>query len=167
MSRLWRNSKSCRASEINLCLMNCDCKDWSENIDTVNAPIMLAAARSGGRVQYAGKRFTHCPWCGSPLKESEAESVSDRNIASAMGASLENSPSPAPIKEPSEAGTHGLQKDRYGQGVDDACEAVESLLIKRSKGEVDTWGFVATFLNMIEEAKKKLLSEHAPESDTK
>lgn len=53
--------------------MICLCKDWSENIAKVNAPLMLQAARSGfdASVRYDGKQFTHCPWCGNPLKESD------------------------------------------------------------------------------------------------
>lgn len=59
--------------------MNCNCADWKENIDKVNAPLLLAAARSGGSVQYDGVRFRFCPWCSRPLKESEADSVSNGN----------------------------------------------------------------------------------------
>lgn len=53
--------------------MKCDCNDWQENIANVNAPLMLQAARSGfdPAVRYDGKQFTHCPWCGNPLKASD------------------------------------------------------------------------------------------------
>jgi hypothetical protein len=47
--------------------MNCDCKDWLENIAKVNAPILLQAARTG-RSGYDGVRFRFCPWCGDVLK---------------------------------------------------------------------------------------------------
>lgn len=60
-------------------MKTCDCLDWRENIDEVNAPLMLQAARSGGKWGgYTGKQFTHCPWCGNPL-EMGGHSVSDGN----------------------------------------------------------------------------------------
>lgn len=65
--------------------MICDCTDWSENIEKVNAPLLLQAARSGFNpaVRYDGKLFTHCPWCGNLLKESilalGADSVENGN----------------------------------------------------------------------------------------
>jgi hypothetical protein len=44
----------------------CICLDWRENINKVDAPIILAGIRSS-RPGYTGKKFTHCPWCGSEL----------------------------------------------------------------------------------------------------
>jgi hypothetical protein len=41
----------------------------------------------------------------------------------------------------------------YEQGVNDMAEKVASILKERSKGEYDTWGFVAMFMEMIDEAK--------------
>lgn len=50
---------------------SCPCSDWKENIDKVNAPMVLQSLRSGGEYQYEGKQFTHCPWCGKKLEEDE------------------------------------------------------------------------------------------------
>lgn len=70
--------------------MNCDCKDWQENIDKVNAPLMLAAARSGWRVQYDGVCFRFCPWCSNLLKNSNASSVPEAPESSTVsGASTQ------------------------------------------------------------------------------
>lgn len=46
--------------------VECTCDDWKQNIDLVNGPIQLQFVRTG--VQYAGKKFTHCPWCGVELR---------------------------------------------------------------------------------------------------
>lgn len=46
--------------------MNCTCKDWQENIDKVNGPMILQAVRSGGK-GYSGVTFKYCPWCGELL----------------------------------------------------------------------------------------------------
>lgn len=43
--------------------MKCDCKDWEENIEKVNAP------RNPGTWNYDGKVFVFCPWCAKPLEE--------------------------------------------------------------------------------------------------
>lgn len=51
--------------------MKCECTDWKENIGKVDAPLLLAFARSGGSVQYEGKRWTFCPWCSLQLKEED------------------------------------------------------------------------------------------------
>ena len=42
----------------------CSCADWEENILLINAHYGLGLIAVG---QYTGKRFTHCPWCGSEL----------------------------------------------------------------------------------------------------
>ena len=47
--------------------MKCNCKEWEDNIDKINAPMILQSARSGGRYQYEGITFKYCPWCGNPL----------------------------------------------------------------------------------------------------
>lgn len=49
--------------------MICNCIDWKFNIDKVNAPFMLAAARNPGRINYDGKQFRYCPWCSKPLRD--------------------------------------------------------------------------------------------------
>lgn len=40
------------------------CEDWPVQIELVNGPIVLQAARSGFRNQFQGKQFVFCPWCG-------------------------------------------------------------------------------------------------------
>ena len=56
--------------------MTCDCPEWAPNIEQVNAPLMLAAARnpSASFLGYTGVHFRFCPWCGKQLV---AESVLD------------------------------------------------------------------------------------------
>lgn len=41
------------------------CPDWEPNIDKLNGPIMMQAARSGFMWQYDGPQFRYCPWCGT------------------------------------------------------------------------------------------------------
>ena len=53
--------------------MKCNCKDWEENIDKVNAPIILQAVRMGGQGGYKGVIFKYCPWCGNNLTEQQQE----------------------------------------------------------------------------------------------
>lgn len=48
--------------------MKCDCKDWQENIEILNGPIMLQSVRTGTQ-GYTGKFFKFCPWCSSKLRE--------------------------------------------------------------------------------------------------
>jgi len=48
--------------------MICYCKDFAENMDKVNAPILLLNARNPGTTEYDGKSFAFCPWCGERLK---------------------------------------------------------------------------------------------------
>lgn len=73
--------------------MNCNCKDWLENIAKVNAPLMLQAARSGFHpsANYNGVRFRFCPWCASRLIEEGAPS--DPNAT-------DNQPVPPGIPKP-------------------------------------------------------------------
>ena len=44
----------------------CDCVDWKENIDAINAPFNMALTHSYIG-QYEGKKFDYCPWCGHRL----------------------------------------------------------------------------------------------------
>jgi hypothetical protein len=56
--------------------MHCDCKDWKENIEKVNAPLLLQAARQGFQnVGYDGVRFRYCPWCSKMLVEDSPNKV--------------------------------------------------------------------------------------------
>ena len=49
--------------------MKCNCTDWADNIEELNAPLLLQAARSGfQRVGYNGVKFRYCPWCSKPLE---------------------------------------------------------------------------------------------------
>lgn len=65
--------------------LDCDCKDWQKEI----RPYSGGGIWATGRIQFGAAPFRFCPWCSNPLKESDADSVSDRDIAAAMGASLE------------------------------------------------------------------------------
>lgn len=48
--------------------MKCTCQDWKENIDKVNAPLMLQFARNPTTTKgYEGKKFIFCPWCSHLL----------------------------------------------------------------------------------------------------
>ena len=49
-----------------------------------------------------------------------------------------------------------------GVAVKQAFDTLRGILKQRSKGEVETWGFVAAFMEMIDEAEKLHLSENAP-----
>ena len=53
--------------------MICNCLDWRENIDKVNGPIVLQAARQFGTGEggYDGKKFEYCPWCAKELQEEQ------------------------------------------------------------------------------------------------
>ena len=42
--------------------MNCECKEWKENIDKLNAGFVFLSTRGVGG--YTGKQFNFCPWCG-------------------------------------------------------------------------------------------------------
>ncbi|KKM22815.1 hypothetical protein LCGC14_1621430 [marine sediment metagenome] len=46
------------------------CKDWKENIEKVNGPIMLQAARQNTK-GYDGVLFKYCPWCASEMDNGE------------------------------------------------------------------------------------------------
>ena len=56
--------------------MICVCKDWEENIDKVNAPIVLQKIR-GGFTSWDGKAFVYCPWCSSKLQEMTEKQADD------------------------------------------------------------------------------------------
>lgn len=51
----------------------CSCDDWSQNIPLVNAPHQLLFARTGA--EYHGKKFSHCPWCGSTLRQKQMPGI--------------------------------------------------------------------------------------------
>lgn len=54
--------------------MKCEWKDWSENIDKVNEPLLLLYARNLMTTKgYTGKQFVFCPWCGKELITEEQE----------------------------------------------------------------------------------------------
>jgi len=42
------------------------CNKWKKNISSLNACIASAFIHS---VEYKGKPFIYCPWCGTKLKE--------------------------------------------------------------------------------------------------
>ena len=45
--------------------VKCNCQDWKENINKVNAGFGLSAIHGLGG--YQGKVFKYCPWCGKKL----------------------------------------------------------------------------------------------------
>jgi len=48
------------------------CEAWAKNIEKINAPIQLAAARNWNTYRgYDGERFVYCPWCGCLLTQSD------------------------------------------------------------------------------------------------
>lgn len=47
--------------------MECNCKDWKNNLPRVNAGFALEAIHGGQG--YTGKTFVYCPWCGKKLDE--------------------------------------------------------------------------------------------------
>ena len=47
--------------------MVCNCKDWKENIDLMNAGFALSTIHGMGG--YEGKPISFCPWCGDTLEE--------------------------------------------------------------------------------------------------
>lgn len=54
-------------------MIKCNCKDWKENIDKLNAGFQfLAIHKMGG---YVGKQIEYCPWCAKKLfiKEEKKE----------------------------------------------------------------------------------------------
>jgi len=44
--------------------MKCSCPDWVPNITQIDDAILLSAEKG---IQYTGKHFEYCPWCGRPL----------------------------------------------------------------------------------------------------
>ena len=46
--------------------MSCKCKDWKENIDKLNAGIVMLWTHGGKG--YEGKPIIYCPWCGKKLE---------------------------------------------------------------------------------------------------
>ena len=55
--------------------MICNCKDWKDNIDKINAAIGFLFARNPHTYKgYEGKQFIYCPWCSKKLrKEKKSE----------------------------------------------------------------------------------------------
>jgi hypothetical protein len=49
----------------------CDCSDWKPNIDLVNGSCNLAFIHG---LEFTGKVFEYCPWCGKKLEEIKDES---------------------------------------------------------------------------------------------
>lgn len=45
-------------------IKECGCLDWRENIGIING--MLSTLATHG-IQYRGKLFNYCPWCGKLL----------------------------------------------------------------------------------------------------
>jgi len=52
--------------------MECTCQDWKDNINLLNAPLLLMSLRMGSK-GYTGKFMVYCPWCASLLKEPKME----------------------------------------------------------------------------------------------
>jgi len=46
--------------------MKCECRDWEENINELNAGTVMKALHGWGG--YSGKKFVYCPWCGNKLE---------------------------------------------------------------------------------------------------
>ena len=42
----------------------CTCADWAENHQKMLDVCVIAQVHG---FPYHGKKFTHCPWCGTPL----------------------------------------------------------------------------------------------------
>ena len=48
--------------------LECNCQDWINNIDKLDAPFILAWTHG---MSYDGKEFMFCPWCGQELMNRE------------------------------------------------------------------------------------------------
>jgi len=46
-------------------MVKCECEDWTESIEKLNTAWVLL----GPAMQYGGKEFVYCPWCGEKLQE--------------------------------------------------------------------------------------------------
>lgn len=55
--------------------VTCECPDFKPNMKLVEAPRFYENARNPGTVNYTGKFFVYCPWCGSKLIEKEWETT--------------------------------------------------------------------------------------------
>jgi hypothetical protein len=53
-------------------MSKCICEKWIANIEKINAPIILQAARTG-TAGYDGEPFIFCPWCGEELIKKESD----------------------------------------------------------------------------------------------
>ena len=51
-------------------MKDCDCADWQKCSPQIDA-IMTLAWNHG--IQYTGKVFVYCPWCGKRLAETDTE----------------------------------------------------------------------------------------------
>lgn len=52
------------------------CEAFTRNIEKVNAPFLLAAARNPQTCKgYDGDRFVYCPWCGKKLSPAESDAA--------------------------------------------------------------------------------------------
>jgi hypothetical protein len=47
-------------------MLECDCKDWKENIGIINSALILASSHGYKGLQ---KSFKFCPYCNKKLKE--------------------------------------------------------------------------------------------------
>jgi len=71
-SILWVDMKGTNTETPDSCIIKnennvgCNCKDWEENIDKLNAGWVLESVHGG--TGYAGKFIVFCPWCGLRLK---------------------------------------------------------------------------------------------------
>lgn len=64
------------------------------------------------------------------------------------------------LKEPnSDHVTAETQKGAYRLGVEETADRIAAILKDRSRGEVDTWGFVAMFLEMVTQARLEMVEK--------
>ena len=45
-------------------IKECDCPDWRKNISIINGMLVTLSVHG---IQYKGKIFNYCPWCGKLL----------------------------------------------------------------------------------------------------
>ena len=67
--------------------MICQCKEWQENIDKVNAPNRFLFARNPNTYKgYDGVPFKYCPWCAMMLvKDEDLRGVADKFVPCLSG----------------------------------------------------------------------------------
>jgi len=68
LKRLERNlSKQAKAKEKRIGLrVRCNCEGWKKSVAQIFDAQIQHTLRTG--VQYTGKQFKHCPWCGKTLE---------------------------------------------------------------------------------------------------